>query len=444
MIVARSRGTATERVRAGRARRRARRATSSAAAAGRWRRHADIRGTTAREHVEVREARRVAHAPPLGRPVAQHGERQQQQRKEERAATRSSRAGASRAAAEEPGERPQPLAARGEHGVVGAAAAQLARDLGALGRGGLGVALAQRRGCAVSTRSWRPVSGSASTSSPTSGSASSRGSRTSSASTPWRAASARSGATQSRGPRKSVTTTKSERERASAPAGAARRRARALGLAAAPATGPRQLGAVGRGRSACRAASTAPSRPARPWRGGRTRWRAPAEGDDAEPVAAPRGQPADRVGDALGDVDLQAVGGAERHRRRRGRARATWSPSARRRARARAARRCAPSRSSRSGARRRPGGTARICASSVPAADRRRALVAGDEALQAAAHGQVEAAERRPRGSARALHRCGSSSCRVGARQLDVRHRDRGSRTSSSRRSGVTPSASAS
>ena len=41
----------------------------------------------------------------------------------------------------------------------------------------------------------------------------------------------------------------------------------------------------------------------------------PAEGRDADPVATPRGQVAQRDGDALGDVPLAAVGGAEPHGR---------------------------------------------------------------------------------------------------------------------------------
>ena len=70
----------------------------------------------------------------------------------------------------------------------------------------------------VSTRSWRPVSGSTSQRTPAFGSASSAGSRTSTATTSWRAASSSSGRCQSRGPRKSETSTTNERSRASAPA----------------------------------------------------------------------------------------------------------------------------------------------------------------------------------------------------------------------------------
>ena len=154
-------------------------------------------------------------------------------------------------------------------------------------------------GSCVSTSSWRPVSGSSRCSSPTSASSCSRGSRISTASVRWRAASRSSGRCQSIGPRKSETTTMSDR------------------CAASPPTRPQRLGeaAVAGRRVAHRAereqqagASLARTHEAR---------LAGAERDDAEPVPAAGGDVADGDRDAFGDVGLAPVGGAEPHRRGR-------------------------------------------------------------------------------------------------------------------------------
>ena len=130
----------------------------------------------------------------------------------------------------------------------------------------------------------------------------SRGSTISTAITPWRARRARSGASQSRSPRKSETITTSPRWRPSAAAlpsaRAERRRAGALvlGLAA-------QLGEQREQAQPALARAQDPRLAA-------------AEGEHAEPVAAARRDVADGQRDALGDVGLAAVGGAERHRGR--------------------------------------------------------------------------------------------------------------------------------
>ena len=110
-----------------------------------------------------------------------------------------------------------------------------------------------------------------------------------------------SGVRQSRGPRKSETTTTSPRcagEAARArervgEVGARRRRARA--------------------RRAARAAAAAV--PGAPAAAAATRALARAERHHAEPVALARGEVADRDRGALGHVGLAAVGGAEAHRR---------------------------------------------------------------------------------------------------------------------------------
>ena len=65
-----------------------------------------------------------------------------------------------------------------------------------------------------------------------------------------------------------------------------------------------------------RSASSSPSMPARPCRGGIACERPVAERDEAEPVAAAAREMAERERDAFRDVRLPALGGAERHRGR--------------------------------------------------------------------------------------------------------------------------------
>ena len=132
----------------------------------------------------------------------------------------------------------------------------------------------------VSTRSWRPVSGSTRRSSPTSASSCSRGSRISTASVGWRPATRSSAFRQSIGPRKSETTTTSERwsaspsssvERLGEPAASRRDRREARRASAGAPAAPGGAGASGGrrrrtrpGRAGCRAASPCGRRRARP------------------------------------------------------------------------------------------------------------------------------------------------------------------------------------
>ena len=70
------------------------------------------------------------------------------------------------------------------------------------------------------------------------------------------------------------------------------------------------------GLDAAWARAAAPSSPRRPAAGGTRRSARPPNVDDPEPVAALRGEVAERDRDALGDVGLAPVGRPERHRRR--------------------------------------------------------------------------------------------------------------------------------
>ena len=154
-------------------------------------------------------------------------------------------------------ERAQPVAGGGEDDVAGADRGELAGDVAPLGLGG-GAKRSRSFLLRVSTRSWRPVSGSTSQSSPAFGRFCSRGSRISTATTSWRPASWSSGARQSRGPRKSETTTARERWRAS----------EAAWRSAAPSeVDPRRPGASS---GSSRSAASSPTRPTRPWRTGST------------------------------------------------------------------------------------------------------------------------------------------------------------------------------
>ena len=134
------------------------------------------------------------------------------------------------------------------------------------------------------------------------GSSCSRGSRISTATTAWREASRSRGVRQSRGPRKSETTTVSERCRAT----------RASCVSAVPIdvrADPLGLGIAADGQQDSEQpdASLARTQHER---------RRSAEGGDADPVSAPRREVADGDRDALGDVPLAPVGGPEPHRRR--------------------------------------------------------------------------------------------------------------------------------
>ena len=180
--------------------------------------------------------------------------------------------------------------------------AQLARELVPVRRGLRREALPQLAAAGVDA-SCRPVSGSTSQRSPTSGSSCSRGSRISIATTSCRAASRSSRGRQSRGPRKSETTTTTERRRVSRPI-----RASAVAERGRPGRLEVRL-APQRDQERQQAAASLP--------GGRGAGCRSPNVASAEPVAASRGEVADRERDALGDVPLAPVGGAEGHRRRR-------------------------------------------------------------------------------------------------------------------------------
>ena len=217
------------------------------------------------------------------------------------------------------------------------------RDLVALGRGGLREALRGRAACAC-----RRAPGGRSRGRPATGRRRARAPARAGRRSPPPArrggrAACCSGASQSRSPRKSETITTRPRWRptAAAPVSAAP-------SDVAPAPSLDFAAQLGQQREQAEAA-LARAHDARV---------AGAEGEHAEPVAAPRRDVADGERDALGDVGLAAIGGAERHRGGRRRAPARWSAPARRRARARAAPAGARSRSSRCGGRRRPGSTA--------------------------------------------------------------------------------------
>ena len=155
----------------------------------------------------------------------------------------------------------------------------------------------------VSTRSWSPVSGSTSQRSPTFGSSSSRGSRTSTAITSWRPASCSSGLRQSK---RAAEVGDDDHERA-----LPRQRARAQERLAERRRAAR-LGVLVHAKRPQQADQPAASLARR--LGPRV---GSPERDDPEPVAAPRRDVADRERDAFRDVCLAPIGRAELHRRRR-------------------------------------------------------------------------------------------------------------------------------
>ena len=152
----------------------------------------------------------------------------------------------------------------------------------------------------VSTWTWRPVSGSTSQRSPAGTSCCSRGSTISTAITPWRARRACSGVSQSRSPRKSETITTRPRWRPSA--------------AALSSAAPSEVAPAPRRSASRRSSASSASRPIRPWRGRMMRGSPPPKA--STPSRLPRRVATwpDGQRDALGDVGLAAVGGAEGHR----------------------------------------------------------------------------------------------------------------------------------
>ena len=291
----------------------------------------------------------------------------------------------------------------------------------------------------VSTRSCRPVSGSTNQRSPTSGSCCSRGSRISTAITSCRAARRSSGgAPVARAAE--VRDDDDERAPPREPPDPAERVRRAT--SARPAPGP----------APCAARAAAAAGPSVPCRGG-----------EVVGVRSPKVETASRLprraatwptasDDALGDVPLAPVGGAERHRR----GRVEHEPRLERplgdvQADVRLA-----------GA----GGHVPVDAAHVVAelvrphlrelgavAERPRAVVAGEQAVDAPAHRQVEVAQQRARESAPGPGRAGvrAGRERAGRRAHATAPRARSScgisiasSTRSSTVSASTPSASAS
>ena len=234
--------------------------------------------------------------------------------------------------------------------------------------------------------------------------------------TAWRPASRSSGGRQSRGPRKSETTTTRARCRAT-PVGALERLAAACAL-------PRRRQLCAAARAACRAA------PRRPWPRALDA-RLGSERDEAEAVAAARRRVADRERDALGDIGLAPVAPCRTTSRPRRRARARSRARARRAGRARAACPCGPSRSNRSGGRRRPARRAGSARARCRARER-RAVVSGQQAVDAARDREVERAQQRlrqragPGWSGSARGGAGPAISRRVPAEVELRHRHGG------------------
>ena len=271
---------------------------ASRIAIGRWRRQPGTRSTT------FGSSAGVANRAPAARAAALVQRRRARPAPARRRA-RSGRAVTGRSPgrpAQEGGERPQPVTRGREDDVPGARRGDRA---GHALRSPAAAAAKRARSFASRESTWscRPVSGSTSQSSPRSGSSCSRGSRISIATTSCRPARSSRGGRQSSTPRKSETTATSARCRAIAP----------VWRSASPSESRRPVALSGSSRSSAEQADQADPALAR-----RRRLRlAVAERDDAQPVAASRGDAAERERDPLGDVRLAPVGSAELHRRRR-------------------------------------------------------------------------------------------------------------------------------
>src|SRR5215211_4860611 len=160
------------------------------------------------EQVEVREAGGVLDPPALHQPVAEQRDGDQHQPPQNEWAREVHRGLLFRAKNEANGRSQSPAVERTRCGIPSEASSRSSATRSSA------AATAKRsrsRRRAVSTCVLRPVSGSTSQTCPTFGSSCSRGSRISTATTAWREASRSNGARQSRGPRKSETTTASER-----------------------------------------------------------------------------------------------------------------------------------------------------------------------------------------------------------------------------------------
>ena len=270
MTVASSRGTLT--VACGRATPTISAASaSSRSAIGTWRRRPGGAATRFGRSAGVDEARAERSRRRSCQTYSATQQRDDERARAARAATRSSPAPPQEARRACAASRRTSRARRG--GTPSARRARGATPLRSLGGGS--AKRSRSFALRVSTRSWRPVSGSTSQSSPTFGSSCSRGSRISTASTSCRPASCE----QRLAPvERAAEVGDDDDERAlprDAPVAAqARRRA----------TSRRRLRRSGSSRSA----ASRPSRPARPWRAAASRGVASPNVDDAEPVAAPR------------------------------------------------------------------------------------------------------------------------------------------------------------
>src|SRR5581483_2348734 len=152
-----------------------------------------------RQEREARERARSAAAPPVERDPHKCDQRQDRERSERDRVLEAHRRPPRNAAN---GRSQSPLVERTTCGTPSAdrtRATPLRSSAAAMAKRSRSDALP------VSTRTWRPVSGSTSQSSPTSGSSCSRGSRISIARTSCRSSTRNSGARQSSGPRKSET-----------------------------------------------------------------------------------------------------------------------------------------------------------------------------------------------------------------------------------------------
>ena len=253
-----------------------------------------------REQVDVGEAHGVAHTPPLEQDVA--GERERNQRQPDQG-ERPAEAHRRLLSISTKRTRLRSQSPEVESTTCGdAGGTELARELLPFRDGGTRRTARGCGGCAC-----RPAAGAVTPDRrprcrrrPAAPARAGRGSRPRARRV--RAARLRNARGQSRGPRKSETTTTAERRRAR--------------FATAAKAAPSDVEPTGRRSGSRRTASSTPSSPCRPCRGGRTTGVAVAEGGDREPVAAARSDVPERDRHALGDVPLAPVGGAEGHRRR--------------------------------------------------------------------------------------------------------------------------------
>ena len=207
------------------------------------------------------------------------------------------------AAAQVQRERAQPVALGREHDVADAERRELAARPPAAPRPRPPRSARAASRSRVSTRSWRPVSGSTSQSSPTFGSCL----LARVADLDREHVVAAGELEQRRAPVARAAEVGDDDDERALPRQPRRR---------SPSAAPSDVAPPPSSTGSCRSASSSPSSPARPWpRRDRPRLLV-AEGDEAEPVAAPAWRGGRARARPLGDVGLSPLGGAERHRRR--------------------------------------------------------------------------------------------------------------------------------